>query len=108
MRLKNQRLCLSLTLFSLCSAEATVASPPHNGQTPESRSMTIAVDDLNVTTAAGYTEALARISAVARQLCNRLHNNARVDDRESAAECMRTAIAAASSQLRSTPIHPAR
>ncbi len=62
--------------------------------------MTVAVNDLNVATAAGYAEALTRIAAVARHLCNRLHNTARVDDRESAAECMRTVIAEASSQLR--------
>ena len=108
MTLKNRRLSAALIIASLCTAATAIASPPHSAQTAESRSMTIAVDDLNVATAAGYSEALARISAVARQLCNKLHNTARVDNRESAAECMRAAIAAATEQLRATPIQAAR
>src|SRR5262249_51775359 len=89
-----------LIIVSLCSTSAAVASSPRAAQVAESRSVTIVVNDLNVATAAGYAAAVERISDAARRMGNRLHNSALVDYRESAAECMRTAIAGARSQLR--------
>jgi UrcA family protein len=100
MTLQSQKIFASLISVSLCSASAALASSSRSGQVAESQSVTVVVNDLNVATAAGYAEAVERISVVARRLCNRFRNTARVDDRESAAECMRTAIAEASSQLR--------
>src|SRR5258708_28510194 len=106
MRLKSPRLCTALTAFSLCSASAAIASSPSSGQTAELRSMAVAVNDLNVATAAGYAEALARISAVARHLCNLLHNTPPLDERDSAAESAPTAIPDTSTHLLQLTGHP--
>jgi UrcA family protein len=90
---------LHVAMLSLCSAAAAMAAPLSDGKAADSMHTTVTLSDLDVTTAAGYSEAVQRISAVAHRLCNRLHGSSRVDDRESAAQCIRTAIADASARL---------
>jgi UrcA family protein len=97
---QSQKLFAPLIIASLCSASAALAAPPRGGQIAESQRVTIVVNEVDVATASGYAEAVQRISVVARRLCNGLHDTARVDDRESAAACVRTAIAQGISQLR--------
>jgi UrcA family protein len=94
---------LCTVIFSLCWAFAAVAAPQSGRHTAESLRTTVAVNDLNLATAAGYTEALQRISSAARRLCNQFRNTSRVDDRESAAACVQAAMADASSQLQQVP-----
>ena len=86
-------------ILSLCSASAAMAAPPTTRHAAESLRMTVAVSDLDLATESGYLEAVRRISAVARHMCNRLHHASRVDDRESTADCTNAAIADADLRL---------
>jgi UrcA family protein len=68
-------------------------SAPATARDPDSVQATVSLRDVDLETVAGKTQALKRITATARRLCNQFGNTSRVADRETRADCVRDAVA---------------
>lgn len=78
---------------ALLYATAMGFSAPSAARDPESVQTTVLQSDVNLETVAGKTQALKRITATARRLCNQFGNTSRVADRETRSDCVRDAVA---------------
>jgi UrcA family protein len=85
-------------VLSLMSAVA-VADPQPKGAA-ETLQVKVAIGDLDLSCAAGIEQARARIHAAALHSCNIFRNASHIDDRETAAECVRDAEKVALERLK--------